>query len=209
MSRTEVHPEFLPQPFMTSLGKNGESMLPGVEIELMAEAMLRPTECYGYFPAFGDPDVYLGQSTQFGEVFDTLPGMPDWHFSFLRLSLGPQKNLASLHLDTTAETGLGGDTEHLEGRLIWRGLVNLSDVSDRQVVYYKYYPFHLALDRDQGHVRCVDGTIDRSGGLRTIVVPRRQGPVVHGITFCASQVLHCGVDEKTGHFVGGYGYQEV
>ena len=93
-------------------------------------------------------------------------------------------------------------------RRVQRLLLNLSSRSERALRYLDVDSSCVDLVAEGSYVRVADpqGFVDHS--LVVNIAPRR-GSHVGGPLFAANLVLHSGVDDVSGHFVGAYGIEEI
>lgn len=183
-----------------------------VQNELTAKAKTDKNKCWGYFPAMKDKasiDTKLPISRRFAQSVPELRVNEfDMNFNFVRLSLVKQTGDSPFHLDTDAATALTGNAATLSKRLVWRLLINLSDKHPRTLSYLDIDSSKITLVDDDGYVHCDKKLVTKDVIRRIAVAPRRDNHV-SGVLFCASRVLHTGQDDKFGHFVSGYGYEEL
>jgi hypothetical protein len=90
----------------------------------------------------------------------------------------------------------------------WPLLLNLSSRTERTLHYLDVDSCCVELVANGSYVCAADprGLADRA---LTANIPPRRGSHVAGLLFAANLVLHSGVDDASGHFVGAYGVDEV
>lgn len=132
----------------------------------------------------------------------------EYRFSFLRLSLKRQSIEPAYHLDSDAATALSGDVSTLRRRRVDRLLLNLSSSSERTLHYLDVDSRCVELAAHGSYVRAADPR-GLANHTLTMKVPPRRGSHVAGLLFSANLVLHSGVDNAGGHFVGAYGIDEA
>jgi hypothetical protein len=183
----------------------------GAEFELVARAALDRDSCCGYFPALEgvlgiDCDLPACRAFAF-----SLPvinyGGAEFRFNFLRLSLKQQSVDPAYHLDSDAATALSGDLTTIGQRRVERLLLNLSSRNERTLHYLDVDARCVDLVADGSYVRVADPRRFADHAL-TATIPPRHGSHVAGLLFAANVVLHSGVDDTSGHFVGAYGIDE-
>lgn len=196
-----------------------EIYLPGLaessadaELELGARAALDRDGCCGYFPALEGVhgiDCDLPACRAFAMSLPVIDhGGVEYRFNFLRLSSRQQSADPAYHLDSDAATALSGDVTTLRARRVQRLLLNLSARGGRTLHYLNVDSSCVDLVADGSYVRVADpqGLVDHS---LTANIPSRRGSHVAGLLFAANVVLHSGVDDVSGHFVGAYGVDEI
>jgi hypothetical protein len=196
-----------------------EIRLPGLaestadaELELGARAAVDRDRCCGYFPALRGVhgiDCDLPACHAFATSLPTIDyGGTRFRFNFLRLSLKQQSVDPAYHLDSDAATALSGDLTTIRRRRVERLLLNLSSRNERTLHYLDVDSCCVELVADGSYVRAADprGLADRA---LTANIPPRRGSYVAGLLFAANMVLHSGVDDVSGHFVGAYGVDEI
>lgn len=182
------------------------------EEELYAKARADANGCYGYFPAMGGSgniDTDLPLSRAYAEAVPTLV-VDDrtLSFNFIRLSLIQQRGDSPFHLDSDAATALTGNVSTISDRLVWRLLLNLSSKHSRTLSYLDVNPASVDLTNNGGYIHLENQEL-AAETAKNAVIPPRKGKKVHGVLFCASRVLHTGRDDEFGHFVAGYGREEM
>lgn len=175
--------------------------------ELAARAELTTDRCFGYFP--GCELVGIEQNLPASKgVNRHMPRMQvgehELSFNFLRLALRPQPPCDPWHLDSDAATAVTGDREKTQTTTVWRALLNLSVQERRVVEYLDVDPSSVGLVETDGYISLPDTSYDEAYARR-VILPPKDGLLVCGVLFAASQVLHRGNDGQGGHFVGGYG----
>ena len=183
-----------------------------VQQELSVRAAQDANRCFGYFPSMKNArgiESNLPHSEKLAAIFPEiqLEGKT-LAFNFLRLSLIQQTGDSPFHLDSDAATALTGDPTTAHQRRVWRLLLNLHETEPRRFSYLNAAPTSLPLAIEGGYVHC-DNQHILPEMIETIAVPPREGNRVHGLLFCASQLLHTGQDDEAGHFVASYGCEEI
>lgn len=187
-----------------------ESTIALAESELRNKAEQDPNKCWGYFPDLGSKDgidsalpdsqAYAFEASRLAANARVLT------FNFLRLSLIEQQSAFPFHLDSDATTALTGERPHT-GKAVWRLLINVSDRHSRNLSYLDVNPDSLELETRRGYTHYPHTLGDLA--VTTIAIPPREGSEASGVLFCASRVLHTGRDDEKGHFVAGYGCEEL
>lgn len=184
----------------------------GAELELSARATVDRDGCCGYFPALEgvhgiDCDLPACRVFATGLPVIDYSGM-EFRFNFLRLSSKQQSVDPAYHLDSDAATALSGDLATLGRRRVQRLLLNLSSRNERTLHYLDVDSRCVDLVADGSYVRAADprGLANRA---LTANIPPRRGSHVAGLLFAANLVLHSGVDDVRGHFVGAYGIDAI
>ncbi len=189
-----------------------EGAIVAAEGELRNKAETDANHCYGYFPAMkgtGSINTDLPESRAFAGAVPRLEvGGKRLTFNFIRLSLIQQHGDSPFHLDSDAATALTGDTATISKRLVWRLLLNLNDKHVRTLSYLDADTSSVDLTNSDGYIHCKDERLTEKVE-RSIAIPPRTGQQAHGVLFCASRVLHTGRDDEFGHFVTGYGCEEM
>jgi hypothetical protein len=179
-------------------------------IELAARAALDRDRCCGYFPALEGVhgvDCDLPACHAFARDLPVINyGGTEFRFNFLRLSLKQQSVDPAYHLDSDAATALSGDVTTLRQRRVERLLLNLSSRNERTLHYLDVDSSCVELVADGSYVRAADPCGLAEHAL-TANIPPRHGSHVAGLLFAANLVLHSGVDDVNGHFVGAYGLE--
>ncbi len=181
-------------------------------LELGARAALDRDRCRGYFPALEGVhgiDCDLPACRAFAIALPVINyGGREFRFNFLRLSLKQQSVDPAYHLDSDAATALSGEVTSIRRRRVERLLLNLSSRSQRTLHYLDVDSCSVDLVTQGSYVRAADpcGLASRS---LTATIPPRRGSHVAGLLFAANLVLHSGVDDARGHFVGAYGMEEI
>ena len=181
-------------------------------LELGARAALDRDKCCGYFPALEGVhgvDCDLPACRAFATSLPVINyGGRELRFNFLRLSLKQQSVDPAYHLDSDAATALSGDVTTMRRRRILRLLLNLSSRSERTLHYLDVDSCCVDLVADGSYVRAADPCA-LADSSRVANIPPRCGSRVAGLLFTANLVLHSGVDDASGHFVGAYGIEEI
>jgi hypothetical protein len=184
----------------------------GAELELSARAALDRDRCCGYFPALEGVhgiDCDLPACRAFATSLPVINnGGTEFRFNFLRLSLKQQSSDPAYHLDSDAATALSGDLTTIRRRRVERLLLNLSSRNERALHYLDVDSRCIELVADGSYVRAADPQRLADHAL-TATIPPRRGSHVAGLLFAANLVLHSGVDDLSGHFVGAYGIDEI
>jgi hypothetical protein len=177
-----------------------------------ARAAVDRDACCGYFPALEGVhgiDCDLPACHAFATSLPVINhGGAEYRFNFLRLSLKQQSVNPAYHLDSDAATALSGDVRTIRRRRVQRLLLNLSSRSERTLHYLDVDSSCVEVVVDGSYVRVADpcGLADHA---RAANIPPRRGSHVAGLLFAANLVLHSGVDDISGHFVGAYGVDEI
>jgi hypothetical protein len=203
-----VHHPVAVELHLPGLGKR----LATAELELGARANADGDRCCGYFPALRGVegiDCDLPACRAFAASLPLIEcDGTRYRFNFLRLSLRRQSTDPAYHLDSDAATALSGDVRTLGRRRIERLLLNLSSRSERTLHYLDVDSDTVELLACGSYVRAAN-----PGGLDDYAcsakIPRRRGALVAGLRFAANVVLHSGVDDLSGHFIGAYGREEI
>lgn len=178
--------------------------------ELRAGAATDSNGCMGYFPGLRDVDGIRGDLPACRALAATLPtitmGGMTFEFNFARVSLIRQAGDPAFHLDSDAATAVTGDLSTLDARLVRRALLNLNAEHARTLHYLDVDPATVELRAEGAYVRIAEPDSVRHMA-RQLVIPPRDGNVIHGVDFYANKVMHSGVDDEFGHFVAGYGYE--
>jgi hypothetical protein len=181
-------------------------------LELGARAALDNDSCCGYFPALEGVrgvDCDLPACRAFATSVPVINhGGAEFRFNFLRLSLKQQSVDPAYHLDSDAATALSGDVTTIRRRRVERLLLNLSSRSERTLHYLDVDSCCVDLVADGSYVRAADPRGLANHSL-TASIPPRRGSHVAGLLFAANLVLHSGVDDLSGHFVGAYGSEAI
>jgi hypothetical protein len=179
-----------------------------VEVELRGRAASDHNGCSGYFPALTgvrgiDSDLPASREFVTSLPFIRCRGV-EYQFNFLRLSVTQQSVDPAYHLDSDASTALSGDVTTLRQRRVGRLLLNLDAYNPRTVHFLDVDPRDVDLVTDGSYVRSADPSSLADHALIEVIPPRR-GAEVAGLLLVANRVLHSGVDDAEGHFVGAYG----
>lgn len=186
-----------------------DSLIGDVSRELSLYAQSDPNRCWGYYPQAGlETEPSLPRSEYFSRVVPriTVDGMR-LDFNFVRLSMARQPNNGSYHLDADTATGLAEHPSPADRR-VWRLLVNLSATAVRAFSYLDVNPRDLELSHDRGYSGCPPEAIT-DARVQTLSLDTRRSIIASGVLFCASEVLHTGIDTDAGHFVAAYGAIET
>jgi hypothetical protein len=186
-------------------------MIERVHQELRQRAAADANACFGYFPALTGTagiDSRLPACRALSRVMPKLDvGGLTYVFNFVRLSLVRQAAQSPFHLDSDAATALTGDTTRLHERRVIRLLLNLSATQARRLRYLDVAPASLSLAVRDGYLHCAEHFPGE--WIETAIMAPRKGRRLHGLLFCANQVLHSGRDDAHGHFVAGFGRDEA
>ena len=131
-----------------------------------------------------------------------------YDLSLVRLSLYAQQpfgGVGALHLDGVDPTGLVDDGVP-KGSKIHRLVVNLHLLLRRDVRFCWPDEELTYVDQGSGFVTCNDYDPEKAIILG---LKERVGKQATGLEFCASEVLHAGIDGPDGHFVALYHRIEV
>jgi hypothetical protein len=90
--------------------------------------------------------------------------------------------------------------------LVHRLFLNLSGRQQRVLSYRDVDVLTIDLVHEGGYVRPAK-TESPLGRARTISIPAREGPAVHGISFVSNRILPSGQDGAHGHFVAAFGFE--
>jgi hypothetical protein len=184
----------------------------GAELELVARAALDRDRCCGYFPVLEGVhgiDCDLPACRAFARGLPIIShGGRNFRFNFLRLSLKQQSVDPAYHLDSDAATALSGDLTTITRRRVERLLLNLSSRHERTLHYLDVDSRCVEMVTDGSYVRAADPRRLADHAL-TANIPPRHGSHVAGLLFAANLVLHSGVDDVSGHFIGAYGIDEI
>lgn len=187
-------------------------LIDDVHAELTRRAASDPDRCFGYFPALNGVDGIDSDLPASKLLEARLPQIEvkglQLNCNFFRRSLIRQSGDSPFHLDTDADTAVTGEVDTLSTRLVWRLLINLSVEHSRKLAYLDEDPERLLLQARGGYVHCPDDTIDPDI-VRCIDLKPREGRLAQAVLFCSSRVLHTGADGEAGHFVAGYGTEEL
>jgi hypothetical protein len=209
MTSYEALPEVFQPAEITWEFPGDETLITNAGQELRQRAAADPNGCFGYFPGMqhrSGIDSDLPESQSFA---DTVPSIDlsgrVVGFNFLRLSVVRQNAISPYHLDSDAATAITGDTSTIQQRQVWRFLMNLADEHPRTLSYLDVDPATIEITDRNGYVHPADPAVAASTE-RSLTIPPREGRIIRGVLFCASQVLHAGQDDDWGHFVAGYGH---
>jgi hypothetical protein len=209
MTSYEALPEVFQPAEITWEFPADESVIGEAQRELWTRAAEDPNGCFGYFPGMQgmegiDNDLpashYFAKTVPSIDLSGRVLG-----FNFLRLSIVEQGAISPYHLDSDAATAITGDISTVQDRQVWRLLMNLSGWHPRTLSYLDVDPKSIEITHHEGYVHPVDPNVAESTA-RSLAIPPREGRIVRGVLFCASQVLHTGKDDEWGHFVAGYGH---
>jgi len=143
-------------------------------------------------------------TTAFARQYGTREfGYRNYDFSFIARSLIPQPAVAELHVDANSDSGIGDWQTSVRS---WRMLINLSDEYPRGMKWSFENTARMQKTKLGGYLAC--SGFDPSM-LATISLKPRQGRLVNGVVFCASEVAHSGSDGPHGRFTASYGYEEI
>jgi hypothetical protein len=179
-------------------------LLSGVTDELEFNALSDIDACSVYSSyANGGSNRGLVLSEKFARQNSALPmnGLEDFSFGFLQLSLFPQKSMHGLYVESNSVSGIGEQTLHSRS---WRAILNLGHYARKMT--YSVQPLSQLELVDVGGLRTCDDYNTKL--VRSLILPPRNSGRVFGLTFCASEVLHGGLDDENGHFIASYGLEE-
>lgn len=129
-------------------------------------------------------------------------------FNFLHLSLGAQLRREPWHLDSDPSSVHPTNLEAGQTAVMWRALLNLGTINDHVVEYLDVEPNSVGLTAQDGYACFPDATYDQDYARR-ITLPAREGLLVCGVLFAASQILHRDNSSDDSHFVASYGLEEA
>lgn len=169
--------------------------------------------------ALGDTDAfkvyYPGESMAYNHMLKNSAKFASKHpwveingkrydFSFLKTSLQPQPALNGHHLDGNIRSGIEVGTP-ARNKKAWRALINLS-MEPRHLSYSLQDPDTALLEDHSGLWTARD--LDPSF-LKEAIIPGRIRNMASGLVFCASHVLHGGVNTQNGRYLAGYCREET
>jgi len=197
------------QPQLITLGptKGLSRVIEAAEVELKDFAKKDDNKCWGYFPALSEKNRGLKSASLLHKEQPSITiEAKTFDLNFIRLSLMQQKGASPYHMDSDSKTALTGDVATINSRLVWRLLLNLSREHSRTLGYLDLDTSKVRLTTEGGYIHYTGETLPHE---KTVVLMPRTESQVHGVLFCASRVLHTGKDDKNGHFVAGYGLEEL
>ena len=200
-----IDPEFWPVMFETEWEAIADFAGMNQELEFAALSSGNPDSMQMLLRA--DLDNLAGQlpiTTAFARQYSTREfGYRNYDFSFIARSLVPQQAMAELHVDANANSGIG---EWQTSVRSWRMLINLSDEYPRVMKWSQENTARMQKTKLGGYLACSGFDPEM---LATISLEPRQGRLVNGVIFCASEVAHSGSDGPHGRFTASYGYEEI
>lgn len=198
---------FQPNIVSISVDANFDALITDVETELKKFAQKDINHCWGYFPALTEKNNGLRAAAALHTEQPTIIlNDKELELNFIRLSLVQQKGASPYHMDSDSKTALTGDVDTINSRLVWRLLLNFSLEHSRTLGYLNLDTSKIELTTEGGYIHY---TGDTSLYEKASVLKPRTQTKIHGVLFCASRVLHTGKDDKNGHFVAGYGCEEL
>jgi hypothetical protein len=201
---------FLPLPFRVVLEGPAVDAIDRAERELRRRAAADENRCAGFFPTLSGVPGIESNFPSCRELMRLVPKIEHessaYRFNFIRLSLVCQASQPAWHIDSDAATALTGGDVSPASRLIHRLLLNLSGTRERVVAYLDVDVLTAGLVEEGGYIR--PARSERAlGTARSVSIPVREGPVVHGISFVSNRIFHSGQDDAEGHFVAAYGFE--
>ncbi len=176
---------------------------------LELRALQENASCWAYMPSQEAADIKPLQRFVDANRLKFV-GNSLYELSLLRRSIDPVVALGgvgALHLDSVDSSGLlpSSEARQNEGDL-FRLVVNLHPGASRRVGFCFQYP-GLSLDEYDYGFRATN-SYDRARYFELEINPQT-GNEFDALEFCASSILHAGLDDKHGHFVALYHRIEV